>query len=162
MTIDYKALADFRHEIRSFLNFSQRAARRAKIEPQQHQALLAIKGLQTGLPDESKATVGALAESLQIRHHSAVEMSDRLESKGLMSRSRGEADRRKVLLRLTVRGERLLRELSSTHQQELRTAGPRLIKALTRVVGNQASRGPRESVTSRHIQQRKASRYKKR
>jgi DNA-binding MarR family transcriptional regulator len=162
MAIDYKALADFRHEIRSFLNFSERAARLAKIEPQQHQALLAIKGLQTGLPDESKATIGALAERLQIQHHSAVELSNRLESKGLISRSRGEADRRQVLLRLTLRGERLLRDLSSIHQQELRTAGPRLIKALMRVVGSRAPGGPRGSVTSRHIQQSKASRFKKR
>ena len=158
MAIDYKALAGFRYEIRSFLNFSERAAHLANVEPQQHQALLAIKGV----PDESRATVGALAEQLQIRHHSAVELSDRLESKGLITRSRGAADRRLVLLRLTLRGERLLRDLSSTHQRELRTAAPRLIRALTKVVGQHASVVPQGSRSPGHTQQGKASTLKKR
>src|ERR1700731_4491393 len=94
-SIDYTALADFRYEIRRFLNFSETAARAAGIEPHQHQALLAIKGL----PARQIATVGALAERLQIQHHSAVELTNRLESKGLIRRSRGQADRREVLLR---------------------------------------------------------------
>ena len=67
--IDYQALADFRHEIRRFVNFSERAARGLKIEPQQHQALFAVRGL----PDGAKATVGVLSERLQIQYHSAVE-----------------------------------------------------------------------------------------
>ncbi|MGA8223556.1 MAG: MarR family transcriptional regulator [Candidatus Acidiferrales bacterium] len=124
--IDYGALADFRYEIRRFLNFSERAARAAGVEPQQHQALLAIKGL----GHESRATVGWLAGRLEIRHHSAVELSDRLEARGFVRRSRGEADRREVVLQLTRAGERFLRELSVTHGRELRTAGPRLVKAL--------------------------------
>ncbi len=124
--IDYGALADFRYEIRRFLNFSERAARAAGVEPQQHQALLAIKGL----ADESRATVGWLAGRLEIRHHSAVELSDRLEARGFVRRSRGEADRREVVLQLTRAGERLLRELSVPHRRELRTAGPRLVEVL--------------------------------
>ncbi|MGC1829251.1 MAG: MarR family transcriptional regulator [Candidatus Acidiferrales bacterium] len=124
--IDYRALADFRYEIRRYLNFSARAARAAGLEPQQHQALLAIKGLARG----SKATVGWLAGRLGIRHHSAVELGDRLEARGFVRRSRGEADRREVLLQLTRAGERLLRELSVPHRRELRTAGPRLVEAL--------------------------------
>jgi len=125
-SIDYRALADFRYEIRRFLNFSEGVARAAGIEPQQHQALLAIKGRQPGF----ETTVGVLAERLQIRHHSAVELSRRLEANGWLRRSRNGADRRAVQLRLTPRGERLLAKLSLSHRNELRTAEPRLIQAL--------------------------------
>jgi DNA-binding MarR family transcriptional regulator len=128
--IDYKALADFRYEIRSFLNFSEGAARAAGIEPQQHQALLAIKGRPLGF----KTTVGVLAERLQIRHHSAVELSRRLEGHGWIRRSRNGADRREVQLVVTPRGEKLLAKLSVSHRNELRTAGPRLIPALQMAV----------------------------
>jgi len=134
-TIDYKALADFRYEIRRFLNFSERAARAARIEPHQHQALLAIKGL----APESKATIGALAERLQIKHHSAVELSGRLEAKGWVQRARSRTDRREVLLRLTRRAERLLESLSLSHRSELRTAEPRLIEALRSVIAREGS-----------------------
>ena len=81
-SIDYTALADFRYEIRRFLNFSETAARAAGIEPHQHQALLVIKGL----PASKLQRSGCLAERLQIQHHSAVELTDRLESKGLIRR----------------------------------------------------------------------------
>lgn len=128
--IDYQALADFRYEIRCFLNFSEAAARAAGIEPQQHQALLAIKGRPLG----SETTVGVLAERLQIRHHSAVELSRRLEANGWIRRSRNGADRREVRLRLTPRGDDLLAKLSRSHRNELRSAEPRLIKALLTAV----------------------------
>jgi DNA-binding MarR family transcriptional regulator len=124
--IDYLALSDFRYEIRRFLNFSEEAARAAGIEPHQHQALLVIKAL----PDYHVATVGVLAERLQIQHHSAVELTDRLEAKGLIRRSRGQVDRREVLLGLTPRGEKLLRRLTISHRAELQSAGPKLIAAL--------------------------------
>ncbi len=128
--IDYQALAGFRYEIRRFLNFSENAARAAGVEPQQHQALLALEGLPPAMP----ATVGALAERLQIRHNSAVELSRRLEAKGLIVRTRSRSDAREVLLRVTPRGERLLARLSLSHRDELRTAGPRLIGALRSVI----------------------------
>lgn len=126
----YSPLESFRYEIRRFLNFSERAAREAGLEPQQHQALLVIKAMAPG----SKATVGLLAERLQVQHHSAVELSDRLEKRGLIRRSRSDEDRRQVLLTLTQRGERLLQGLSESHRTELRTAGPRLLKALQAVI----------------------------
>jgi len=124
--IDYVALARFRHEIRRFQNFSEQAAREAGIEPQQHQALLAIKGLPRG----SDATVGMLAERLLIRHHSAVELTDRLEAKGLIQRSRSRADRREVILHLTQRGEKVLSRLSLPHRAELRSVARDLLGAL--------------------------------
>jgi len=133
--IDYKTLADFRYQIRRFLNFSELAARAAQIEPQQHQALLAIKGL----PDGLSPTVGAIAERLQIHHHSAVGLSKRLESKGLIQRSRRARDRREVLLLLTQAGEKLLRELTAVHQEELQATGPQLLKALKNVIRTKAS-----------------------
>jgi DNA-binding MarR family transcriptional regulator len=128
--IPYRALADFRYEIRRFLNFSEQAARAAGVEPQQHQALLAIKGL----PPGQAATVGTLAERLQIRPHTAVELAIRLERKKLICRSRNDADRREVLLRLTPRGERLLQNLSLSHRAELNSTGPKLLRALTTTV----------------------------
>ncbi len=134
--IDYHALANFRYEIRCFLNFSENAARTAGIEPRQHQALLALKGLLPALP----ATVGALAERLQIRHNSAVELSRRLEAKGLLERARSHSDAREVLLRVTARGERLIERLSFSHRDELRTAGIRLIETLRSVVAHSSGR----------------------
>lgn len=135
-TIDYGALADFRYEIRRFLNFSEDAARAAGIEPRQHQALLAIKGQPAGID----TTVGLLAERLQIRHHSAAELSGRLETRGWIRRSRRGADRREVQLHLTPRAERLLAKLSLTHLDELRNAEPRLIRALSRAVARRLRR----------------------
>lgn len=134
--IPYGVLEEFRYDIRRFLNFSERAARRAGVEPHQHQALLAIKAAQG-----SNATVGFLAERLLIRHHSAVELSDRLEKKNLVRRSRGETDRREVFLSLTRKGERLLQQLSEMHRNELQTAGPRLLNGLQAVVRRARRRG---------------------
>ena len=123
--IDYSALADFRYEIRRFLNFSETAARVAGIEPHQHQALLAIKGL----PARQIATVGVLAERLHIQHHSAVELTDRLQAKGLIRRSRGQQDRREVVLQVTLRGELSLIHIwhgkSRQHQLDAEFSGPR-------------------------------------
>jgi DNA-binding MarR family transcriptional regulator len=130
--IDYESLSEFRYEVRKFLHFAEQAARAAGIEPQQYQALLAIRGL----PAWSRATVGALAERMQIRHHSAVELGGRLERNGWIERTRGESDRREVLLQLTRPGEKLLESLSRLHRQELRTTAPKLIEALRSVVGH--------------------------
>jgi len=137
--IDYRSLADFRYQIRRFLNFSERAAREASIEPHQHQALLAIKGLPTG----QKATVGALAERLQVQHHTAVELVNRLQAKKLIRRTRNGADRREVVLALTNRGERVLTALTRLHRAELRSAGPVLLRVLNAVLVQGRSRSSR-------------------
>jgi len=131
---DYRALAEFRYQLRRFARFSDQAARAAGVEPQQHQLLLAIKGM----PEGVAPTMGALAERLQILHHSAVELVDRMEKRGLVRRGRAADDRRQVLLTLTARGESLLARLSAVHHAEVRSIGPRLLRAVYSVVDNVA------------------------
>lgn len=127
---DYRALAEFRYQIRRFLHFSESAARAAGLEPQHHQVLLAVRGL----PEGQTATIGTLAERLQLQHHSVAELVARLEEKGLVERHRRETDRRQVLVDLTTQGERLLHDLSRHHMAELRSAGRALVQALGRAV----------------------------
>jgi DNA-binding MarR family transcriptional regulator len=134
---DYQSLAEFRHQIRRFVYFSERAARIAGLEPRQHQLMLALKGLPAGV----RPKIGELATRLQIQHHSAVELVNRLEASGLVRRQRGTQDRREVLLELTPRGERVLRDLSLHHRGELQSQGPALLAALKRVMqGSKNSR----------------------
>ena len=125
--LDYASLAEFRYQIRRFLHFSELAARTAGIEPHQHQLLLALKGLARS---EEPPTIGILAERLQIQHHSAVELVQRLEDRRLISRSRSPADRRQVLIQLTPHGEADLEKLTVCHLAELRANGPALVAAL--------------------------------
>ncbi len=132
--IDIRALAELRYQIRVFIGFSERAARAQGIEPQQHQLLLAIKGLPAGL----RPTLRVLAERLQLRHHSVVELVDRLEQGGLVQRCPSPTDRREILVRLTLRGERLLRSLSVVHQAELQSVGPALAQALQVLIAKPA------------------------
>lgn len=99
------------------------------MEPQQHQLLLAIKGL----PDGATASVGELAERLQLKHHSTVELVNRLEKNGHIVRELSRQDRRQVIVRLTASGASVLRQLSLAHHQELETAGPRLARALASI-----------------------------
>lgn len=139
---DYESLAEFRYQIRKFLSFSERAARKAGLEPRQHQLLLAVKGL----PAPIRPRIGELAERLQIQHHSAVELVNRLAAAGYVRRRRAGDDRREVLVALTPKGERVLRQLSIHHKRELRNAGPKLLSSLTRVISNGAS--PRRQLRS--------------
>jgi len=125
-TDEYRALADFRFLIRSFLHFSEEEARARGIEAQQHQALLALRAL----PDDVRPTVGELAARLTIRHHSAGELVNRLEQRSAVERVHGPGDRREVLIRLTASGRRLLRDLAMVHRAELERAAPQLVRAL--------------------------------
>jgi DNA-binding MarR family transcriptional regulator len=132
---DYRSLSDFRYEIRRFLNFSESAARQVGLEAQQHQALLAI----AGLPPHRVSTVGVISERLQIRHHSAVELVNRLAKKRLIRRARAISDRRTVIVQLTARGEKILRDVTLPHLDELQTAGRKLLHALAMVMKNASS-----------------------
>lgn len=143
---DYRALAQFRHVIRRFLSFSERAAREVGLQPRQHQLLLAIKGLPHGVAP----TVGALAAQLELRHHSTVELLNRLSKRGLARRKRSAPDRRRVLAEITPEGERLLRRLSIRHREELRRIGPRLLQVLKSVLGG-ATPGALASEATRRL-----------
>jgi len=124
--VDYGALAEFRYQLRKFLAFSEAAARQSGLTPQQHQALLAIKGFSNSEP----ISVGDLARFLLVQHHTAVELMDRMTRLGLLSRMVDGNDGRRVLVKLTRKGEQKLRTLSKIHLEELRSASP----ALTRIL----------------------------
>lgn len=126
----FQSLAEFRYQLRRFLHFSEQAARSVGLEPQQHQLLLALKGLPQGRP----ATVSELAERLQIQHHSTVELINRMVEKNFLERSRDENDQRKVIIHLTANGEEVLRKLSLLHSTELRSSGPELVRSLNKVI----------------------------
>lgn len=126
---DYQALAEFRYQIRKFLHFSEGAVHMAGLERGQYQMMLAIKGM----PEGVRPRIRELADRLQIQHHSAVELINRLELGGYVKRERAQDDRREVLLELTPKGEKVLGELALHHHEELRSAAPSLVSALRRV-----------------------------
>jgi len=123
---DYAALARLRLALRRFTAFSASAAHAAGLPAQQHQALLAIKGYPRG----EAMTVGALAENLLITPHAATELVDRLVDAGLISRSKDANDRRRLILALTRKAERLLHSLSVVHLKEIRETLPALLEIL--------------------------------
>lgn len=116
----YRRLAAFRHTLRRFLAFSEAAARAAGITPQQHQALLAVKGAL----DPEAVTVGYLAEQLLLRPNSGAELIDRMVKCGLLSKAGTEDDRRRIVLSLTPSAERILHALSADHIRQLRYSAP--------------------------------------
>jgi DNA-binding MarR family transcriptional regulator len=122
----YRQLAELRFRIRQLLHFSEEAARAHGLEPQQHQLLLAIKGL----PEGARPTVRTLSSRLCLRHHSTVELINRLADRGAILRRPSSHDRREVLVELTSLGEEILRNLSVLHWQELQVAGPALSEAI--------------------------------
>jgi len=126
----YRDLAEFRRQIRQFLHFSETTARERDIEPQQHQLLLAVRGLPEGL----RPTIREIAARLFIQHHSAVELVNRLETTGAIARSPGTGDKREVWIRLTPSGRAILRRLALAHRTELERSGPELARALNSVL----------------------------
>ena len=127
---DYRELAEFRFRIRQFLYLTEEAARAHGMEPQQHQLLLAIRGL----PKGARPTVTTISDRLCLRHHSTVELIDRLEKQGAVARQQGEQDRREVLLHLTARGEERLRQLTVSIWPQLQVAGEALSDALQKLL----------------------------
>lgn len=125
----YETLAAFRYALRKFIHFSETAAQAAGITPQQHQALLAIKGF----PGRDQVTVSELAERLQLRHHSAVGLIDRLVTEKFVVRASSKEDRRQVMIQLTRHGEQTLAKLSTIHRTQLRQLGPELGLLLERL-----------------------------
>jgi DNA-binding MarR family transcriptional regulator len=126
----YRLLAGFRHALRRFLRFSEAAAAEQGLTPQQHQALLAIRGAVGG-----RLPVGGLAEQLQLRPHSAAGLATRLETQGLLRREPGVEDARQVMLALTPQAEKLLELLSLAHRRELERMAPTLRALLQMLEG---------------------------
>ncbi len=128
-SLDYQTLADLRYQIRKFVGVRETAARQAGVEPQQYLVLLQLKGLRGRAP----ATIGALAERLQLKHHSTVELVDRLVARSMVKR-RKSRDRRKVLVAIAPQGATVLRRLAKYSLDELQGAGPELVRTLTRLI----------------------------
>ena len=128
---EYEMLAALRYSLRQFLRFSEEAAQGLGLTPQQHQALLAIKGF----PGRDRINIGELAERLQLRHHSAVGLAGRLVRKKLVQRKRDATDHRQAYLTLTRRGQSLLEQLSAAHKEQLRRIGPEIESVLQRLRG---------------------------
>jgi DNA-binding MarR family transcriptional regulator len=112
--------------VRQFLHFSEEAAKRAGVTPQQHQALLNIKGF----PGRDTVTVGELAERLQLRHHTTVELVDRLAALKLVVQEHSGIDRRRAYVQLTRQGEQILDKSTGAHEEQLRRIGPKLADLL--------------------------------
>jgi DNA-binding MarR family transcriptional regulator len=123
---EYRALAELRYRIRLFLREGDATAHAQGLEPQQYQMLLAIRGLE----NDELATIGTLAEKLAIKHHSAVELIDRLEKRGYVKRLRDKDDRRQVHVLLLPRGEKVLAGVVKGRISELRASGAALAGAI--------------------------------
>ncbi len=119
---DYERLLAFRTRLRRFDRWSRDAAAAHGLTHAQHQLLLAIRGH----AGPHGPTVGDVAESLLVRHHTASELIDRAQALGLVRRDRDAEDHRRVNLRLTDRGQAVLRELTDVHLEELRRLAPLL------------------------------------
>jgi DNA-binding MarR family transcriptional regulator len=119
---DYQLLLEFRAGLRQFLHWSRSQAEKAGLTSTQHQLLLAIRGHEDG----RGPTIGEVADSMMLRHHSAVELVDRAEAAGLVRRSADSEDQRLVRVRLTPEGARKLEQLALAHLEELEVLAPRL------------------------------------
>jgi DNA-binding MarR family transcriptional regulator len=132
---DFQRLAEFRFQLRRFLHFSSIAVEEAGLRPQQYQLLQCV----SGMPDELPPTIAHVAARMLLRHNSAVELVDRAIEQGLLKRVPDPADQRRILLRVTPQGERVLASLTAYHLEELEQAGPELIRALRRVLAMKAA-----------------------
>lgn len=144
---DYETWSEFRYQIRRYLSTAEAAARELGLEPQQHQLLLAIRGF----PEGRTPTISDLAERLQLRHHSTVELVDRMEQGGLVSR-RPTGRGRSVAVELTATGRRRLDAVLRRLRPELETTATQLIDALSRLVAGADTRrrSPEPSIGPRN------------
>lgn len=127
---DYEALAGFRYGMRKFLRFSKdELSQHARLTPEQYEAMLALRAF----GDERGLTVGQLSERLQVKHHTAVTLVNKLVDRGVASRTHGTTDRREVYVRLTAKGTELLEKTAGVHRKELRRRSDELIDALKRL-----------------------------
>ena len=125
---DFERLADFRYALRRFLFFSEEAAAKEGLTPQQHQALLVVRGNTAGY-----TSIGTLARRLCLKHHTVVELVQRLENAGFITKQTSPEDRRSVILDLTDEGQNRLDRLGLNHREELRHIGPEIIKRFSKL-----------------------------
>jgi DNA-binding MarR family transcriptional regulator len=129
-THEYEQLAAFRHALRGFLRFSEAEAEKRGLTAQNYQALLVLRAC----PEGQRVTINDLAEQLMVRHNSAVGLVDRLSRQRLVAREPAPEDRRKVYLRLTAKGARVLERLAEVHREELHRIGPQLEELLQQII----------------------------
>jgi len=140
-TDEYRAFAELRYRIRHFVREGDMVAQAVGLEPQQYLLLLAIRGLPAG----EEATIRTLADRLALKHHSVVELIDRLETHGYVRRSRGRDDRRRVLVSLLPRGERILEQVARHRIGELRSTGHALVRAIDQLLEKAPQASHKES-----------------
>jgi len=145
-TAEYRALAELRYRIRHFVREGDAVARAAGLEPQQYLLLLAIRGLPTG----TEATIRVLAERLALKHHSIVELIDRLETHGYVRRTRNRDDRRRVVVSLLPRGEKILEHVARQRIEELRSTGVALVQAITSLLESKLPKSNRDRLATKH------------
>ena len=126
---EYRALAEFRYQLRKFMRYMEERTRELGVNPQQYQLVLAVKGL----PEAESPNIGCLAERMQLNHNSTVELVDRCQKRGLLRRGRSGSDRRQVTVSITPQGEELLRRLGNAAREEVRERGPALVQAIHRL-----------------------------
>jgi DNA-binding MarR family transcriptional regulator len=124
-----RTLAEFRFELRRFLQFSECAALDAGLQPQQHQLLLQV----AGAPESAVVTIAYAAERLGLKHNSAVELVNRSEREDLLARTADVGDKRRAILRLTRKGKQVMGRLAGAHARELNELAPRLAQALEHI-----------------------------
>jgi DNA-binding MarR family transcriptional regulator len=152
---EFRALAELRYRIRQFLKESDVTAREEGLEPQQYLMLLAIRGLPPDVPGK----IRTLADRLALKHHSAVELLDRLEQRGYVKRTRSREDKRQVLVSLLPKGQKVLERVVQQRISELRASGRQLVHAIDALLDDDRSpgRGSRSGSTRKMMAQFKAS-----
>ena len=138
---ELKRLSEFRFQLRNFLHFSQEAAEAVGLRAKQYQLLLAV----SGMPEGEEPTIAAVAGRLLLKHNSTVELVDRMMEQGLLRRVHDPVDHRRILLRVSERGEQLMQSLANFHLEELGTTGPALLQSLRGVLrsGQRPARAPK-------------------
>jgi len=151
-TAEYRALAQLRYLIRHFVSEGDSVARAAGLEPQHYLLLLSLRGL----PEGEEATIRTLAERLALKHHSVVELIDRLEANGYVRRIRGREDRRRVLVSLLPRGERMLEQVARHRITELRSTGHELVRTIDQLLEKTAgARRPTRKPARRGVREKR-------
>ena len=141
----YQMLAELRYQIRLFLQSGDVTAQEVGIEPQQYQLLLAIRGM----PAKQQCTIRALSERLLLKHHSTVELIDRMETNQLVVRARDQKDRRQVFIRVQPKGEKLLNQIVQQRIEDLHTRGRTFINALTALLDKNGKSGTKPRARQR-------------